>query len=85
MATAKQISDSARARFMRAGSLRMSGLTYAKVGAEMGVSTARARELVLRFDRDCTRTARCGGLKPHEYMPLKPLQDWLEFLTKEPK
>lgn len=85
MATAKQISDSARARFMRAGSLRMNGLTYAKIGAEMGVSAARARELAMRFERDCTRIARWGGLKPHEYMALEPLQDWLEFLTKEPK
>jgi hypothetical protein len=63
----------------------MHGLTFAKIGAEMRVSSARARELVLRFDRDCTRTARCGGLKPHEYMALKPLQDWLDFLTKEPQ
>ena len=85
MATAKEISESARARFMRAGSLRLHGLTYAKIGAEMGVSTARARELVLRFDRDCTRTARWGGLKLHEYMKLKPLQGWLDFLTEETK
>ena len=85
MATAEQISESARVRFMRAGSLRMHGLTFAKIGAEMRVSSARARELVLRFDRDCTRTARYGGLKPHEYMTLKPLQGWLDFLTKEPQ
>jgi len=63
----------------------MSGLTYAKIGAEMGVSHARARELVMRFDRDCIRVTRWGGLKPHEYMALKPLQDWLDFLTKEPQ
>jgi len=85
MATAKEIKDNARVRFMRAGSLRMHGLTYAKIGAEMGISTARARELALRFDRDCTRIARWGGLKPHEYMTLEPLQDWLDFLTKEPQ
>jgi hypothetical protein len=85
MATAEQISESARARFMWAGSLRMRGLTYAKIGAEMGVSSARARQLVLRFDRNCAYTARWGGLKPHEYMTLKPLQDWLDFLTKELK
>lgn len=83
MATAKQISESARVRFTRAGSLRMRGLTYAQIGAEMGVGGPRARELVLRFDRDCERTARWGGLKPNEYMALKPLQDWLDFLTKE--
>jgi hypothetical protein len=63
----------------------MHGLTFAKIGAEMGISSVRARELVSRFGRDCARTARYGGLKPHEYMTLKPLQDWLEFLTKEPK
>jgi hypothetical protein len=85
MATAKQISESARIRFMRAASLRMHGLTFAKIGVEMGVSTARARELVLRFDRNCTYTARWGELKPHEYMALKPFQDWLEFLTEETK
>jgi len=85
MATAKQISESARARFMRAGSLRMHGLTYAKIGEEMGVSSSRARDLVLRFDRNCTYTARRGGLKAHEYMALEPLKDWLDFLTEEPK
>ena len=85
MATAKQISESARVRFTQAGSLRMHGLTYAQIGAEMGVTRERARQLVLRFERDCTKTAHWGGLKPHEYMALKPLQGWLDFLTKEPQ
>jgi|GEM_PF-5675363 len=85
MATAKQIAETARARFMLAGSLRMQGLTYAAIGKKLGVSPERARQLVASFDRDCTRTARWNGLKPHEYMALKPLQDWLDFLTKESK
>jgi orotate phosphoribosyltransferase-like protein len=85
MATAKQIKENARKRFMWAGSLRQRGLTYAEIGKVLGVGTERARQLVLKFERDCTRTARWGGLKPHEYMALKPLQDWLDFLTKESK
>jgi hypothetical protein len=85
MATAKHISMSAQVRFMRAGSLRMHGFTYATIGAEMRVSSARARQLVLNFDRDCVKTARWGGLKPYEYMALKPIRSWLDFLTEEPK
>jgi hypothetical protein len=85
MATVKQIKESARARFMLAGSLHMHGLSYAKIGAVMGVGAARARQLVMRFNRNCTWTAHWDGLKPHEYMALKPVQGWLDFLTEEIK
>jgi len=83
MATAKEIKDRATARFMQAGSMRLQGMTYASIGLQMGVGAARARELVLRFDRDCKRTARYGGLKPHEYMELESVKDWLTVLAKD--
>jgi hypothetical protein len=86
MATAEQRSNIARARFMRAGSLRIRGFTYAQIGVVLGgVSAERARQLVERFNRNCRRTAQQGELTPHEYMALKPLTDWLDFLTKEIK
>lgn len=81
MATAKEIKESARARFMQAGSLRLHGLVYADIGRRMNVSAARARELAMKFDRNCKWTARYGGLKPHEYMELNPVKDWLTFLA----
>lgn len=78
-----EIKEKARLRFMKAGSLRLHGMKYKQIGESFGVSTARARELVLRFDRDCLSTARWGGLKPYDYMELKPVHDWLTFLTEE--
>ncbi len=83
MATAKEIKDRAAGRFMQAGSLRLQGMTYASIGLQMGVSAARARELALKFDRNCSWTARYGGLKPHEYMELEPVKDWLTVLAKD--
>lgn len=80
---AEQIRENARLRFMKAGSLRLHGMTYKQIGQNFGVTTARARELVLKFDRDCWHTARWGGLKPTEYLRLKPVEDWLNFLTEE--
>jgi hypothetical protein len=81
MATAKEIKESARARFMKAGSLRLQGMVYAEIGRQMNVSAARARELTQKFNRHCQWTARYGGLKPHEYMELEPVKDWLTFLA----
>jgi hypothetical protein len=83
MATAKEIKDRAHVRFMQAGFLRLQGMTYAAIGLQMGVSAARARELAQKFDRNCQWTARYGGLKPHEYMELEPVQDWLTVLAKD--
>jgi hypothetical protein len=68
---------------MKAGSLRLHGMTYQQIGDSFGFTASRARELVLKFDRDCISTARWGGLKPNEYMRLKPVQDWLTFLSEE--
>lgn len=82
MATAKEIKDRATARFMQAGSLRLQGMTYTSIGLQMGISAARARELALKFDRNCKWTARYGGLKPHEYMELGPVKDWLTALAE---
>lgn len=81
MATAEEIKKSARARFMQAGALRLKGLVYADIGRHMNVSAARARELTQKFNRDCLKTARYGGLKAHEYMELDPVKDWLTFLA----
>jgi hypothetical protein len=83
MATAKEIKDRAHVRLMQAGSLRLQGMTYAAIGLQMGVSLARARELAQKFDRNCQWTARYGGLKPHEYMELESVQDWLTVLAKD--
>jgi len=81
MATAKEIKESARERYMQAGSLRLQGMVYAEIGRRMNVSAARARELTQKFNRNCQRTARYGGLKAHEYMELTPVKDWLTFLS----
>jgi hypothetical protein len=82
MATVKEIKARANARFMQAGSLRLHGMTYASIGLQMGVSAARARQLAENFNRDCQRTARYGGLKPHEYVEFEPIKDWLTFLAE---
>ena len=83
MATAKEIKGRAHVRLMQAGSLRLQGLTYAAIGLQMGVSVSRARELTQRFDRNCKWTAQYGGLKPHEYMELESVQDWLTGLAED--
>ena len=80
---AEQIKEKARLRFMEAGSLRLHGMSYRQIGESFGVSIERARQLVFKFDRDCISTARYGGLKPNEYMRLKPVEDWLTFLSEE--
>ncbi len=80
---AEQIKENARLKFMKAGSLRLHGITYQQIGKSFGVSIERARQLVFKFDRDCLSTARYGGLKPKEYMKLKPVEDWLTFLSEE--
>jgi hypothetical protein len=80
---AEQIKENARLKFMKAGSLRLHGMTYKQIGGSLGVSVSRAQQLVYKFDRDCWSTARWGGLKPTDYMRLKPVQDWLTFLTEE--
>ena len=82
MATVDVIKERPWARFMRAGSLRLQGMTYADIGLQMGVSAARARQLTLTFNRDCQKFARYGGLKPHEYLKLEPVKDWLTFLAE---
>jgi hypothetical protein len=80
---AEQIKEKARLRFMKAGSLRLHGMNYQQIGESLGVSRERARQLVFKFDRDCISTARHGRLKPNEYMKLKPVEDWLTFLSEE--
>jgi hypothetical protein len=81
MATVKEIKESARKRYMQAGTLRLQGMTYAEIGRQMDVSAARARELTQNFNRDCQKTARYGGLKAHEYKELELVKDWLTFLS----
>ena len=81
MATADEIKEGARARFMQAGSLRLRGMVYADIGQRMNVSAARARQLTENFNRDCQRTARYGGLKAPEYLRLEPVKDWITFLA----
>lgn len=38
-------------RYIEAGLLRRSGLTYKEIGKRLGVCTARARDMNLRFER----------------------------------
>ncbi len=43
--------DAVLERRKRAAELRRSGMTYREIGKELGVSSARARQIVLRAER----------------------------------
>ncbi len=54
------------------------GLTYEKAGMVLGVTTARARQLALKYERTCCRTQRELELEEQHW-----LQTWGDHVAGE--
>ena len=80
MATAKAISDMARARRMQVLHMRDSGMTFREVAQDMGISPSRAQQLYRHAERECTpghRRPSAATLSFQEMHELMPLLPWL--------
>lgn len=79
MAVITQISDYSDMRYCFAWNLvHTQGLTYQKAGKVLGVSTARARQLAFKYERECHRTQRMLELQEEAW-----LRTWGKHIKSE--